>query len=156
MIYFIQSQESFEDGPIKIGYTDDPDLRSRLRDLQVGNPYELKVLGVIAEGDYTLEKELHDRFSDTRLQGEWFKCSISLQGFIKRNSRGYYWGKSDHNNWDSKTVKKAKARHEQVLPQIVKMRKEGMTLKCIAESVNYSEATICTLLQQCRRDGLIV
>jgi hypothetical protein len=47
LIYFVQAHSKYEreGGAIKIGFTSDPDLRTRVCDLQVGNPYPLQVLG---------------------------------------------------------------------------------------------------------------
>lgn len=65
-IYFIQSGE---DGPIKIGYSVDPDRR--LPQLQTGNPRGL-ILRHIIPGDRSVEHQLHTRFEPARIRGEWF------------------------------------------------------------------------------------
>ena len=78
MIYFIQQGE---DGPIKIGFSEDSP-ENRLMSLQAGNPNELNLVLVI-EGDIIVEKSLHEIFKDTRLRGEWFSFSHSLDSFIK-------------------------------------------------------------------------
>lgn len=68
MIYFIQDTLTCH---IKIGFTDgDPD--ARLRALQTGNPNPLVLLGT-SQGDLEDEQDLHRRFSEWRVQGEWFK-----------------------------------------------------------------------------------
>lgn len=100
MIYFIQSIESqvysrlLKQGPIKIGFTDDPDLRSRFHQLRTGNPYPLRVLGVIVDGTREAERVIHREFQSQRLEGEWFRCTTALSNFIYRYSSGYAWGKS--------------------------------------------------------------
>lgn len=76
MIYFIQMGH---DGPIKIGQSDDP--FGRLKDLQVGAPYKLHLVAVTkcvpnSEGD------IHARFANIRLNGEWFKPDQALLDFI--------------------------------------------------------------------------
>jgi hypothetical protein len=61
-------------------------------DLQIGNPYPLRVLGVIAAGTYQNEGLIHRHFEDSRMQGEWFRYSARLQSFIKRYCTGYTLG----------------------------------------------------------------
>ena len=43
---------------------------------------KLSLLGII-EGGRSLEKDLHKRFSDQRVKGEWFKPSPDLLMFIE-------------------------------------------------------------------------
>ncbi len=68
MIYFIQDSATLN---IKIGYTS-TSAGERMRQLQTGNPSQLVLLGVI-EGEQTDERNLHVRFADFRVAGEWFK-----------------------------------------------------------------------------------
>lgn len=63
---------------IKIGKSNDPD--KRLYSLQTSNS---KVLSIVATLDcesqteaFKLEKQLHSKFSEFRLKGEWFNISI--------------------------------------------------------------------------------
>lgn len=56
-------------GTYKIGIANDP-LR-RLTQLQTGHPSKLSIL-LLLKGSTQLEKELHQRFSTKRIQGEWF------------------------------------------------------------------------------------
>lgn len=58
------------DGPIKIGRSYSSDFR--LRDLQVGNPYELQLLGTVLETDTLNEQTEHQRLHTHRMRGEWF------------------------------------------------------------------------------------
>lgn len=67
MIYFIQQGT---DGPIKIGFA--ADCERRLDALQTGNPHDLHLLAVMG-GDINREKELHQRFAEGNLRGEWFQ-----------------------------------------------------------------------------------
>lgn len=76
MIYFIQNTETKH---IKIGYSDN--VRRRLSDLQVTSPHELSIL-TICEGDIELEKELHNKFNDYYVRGEWFNPSEELISYI--------------------------------------------------------------------------
>ncbi|WP_329390153.1 GIY-YIG nuclease family protein [Streptomyces sp. NBC_01716] len=54
---------------VKIGTTSN--LRSRLKGLQTGSAYELRVLWSFG-GDVRLEEYLHRRYGELRLEGEWF------------------------------------------------------------------------------------
>jgi DNA-binding XRE family transcriptional regulator len=76
MIYFIQNTETKH---IKIGYSDN--VRSRLSDLQISSPHELAIL-TICEGGIEVEKELHDKFNDHYVRGEWFNPSEELISYI--------------------------------------------------------------------------
>jgi hypothetical protein len=78
-IYFISSDD-VPDYPIKIGYARDPEMR--LLELQVGNPYTLKILGHI-EGTCRHEYWLHHEFAKSRLQGEWFSRTPELMKRIE-------------------------------------------------------------------------
>lgn len=76
-VYFIQEGE---DGPIKIGWAKDP--RRRLASMQSGNPRRLHLLGAIKTKRRLLERELHDRFIEDHLTGEWFSPSSELLALI--------------------------------------------------------------------------
>ena len=81
IVYFIQSGE---EGPIKIGTTSE-DIKKRVAGLQTGNPYKLKILKVIS-GGRELEQEIHERFFDIRMMGEWFYPSQLLLDYIENGS----------------------------------------------------------------------
>lgn len=68
--------------PVKIGRASDID--SRLRSLQTGSPHELRVL-LVLEGD--VESELHVRFKDDRINGEWFRWSKKIESFISEKNK---------------------------------------------------------------------
>lgn len=53
----------------KIGASNNP--MRRIKTLQTSNPYPLRLV-VMFEGDESLEKQLHERYANRRLQGEWF------------------------------------------------------------------------------------
>lgn len=76
-IYFIQQGE---DGPIKIGYSTNP--RKRLDKLSTASPYPLRMLKIVPGGP-ALERQLHNRFSHSQLEGEWFKPTEELLEFIQ-------------------------------------------------------------------------
>lgn len=65
-VYFIQDGR---DGPVKIGYSSDPERR--LAQLQTGNPRALELRHVIP-GDRVLESDFHRRFEPARIRNEWF------------------------------------------------------------------------------------
>lgn len=78
-VYVIQGDPGT---PVKIGRA--VDVMARMRGLQTGNPSQLRLLAVIPDifgepdedderyPEDSLEWQLHQRFKDCRLQGEWF------------------------------------------------------------------------------------
>lgn len=76
-MYFIRSENG---GPIKIGYSRDPE--GRCDQLQTGHPYRLRVIARLP-GDRALEHQLHVRFSTIRLCNEWFDSSPELLTFVQ-------------------------------------------------------------------------
>lgn len=82
MIYFLKS----ETGPIKIGSVKSKvGLLMRLRALSVSNPHNLQLLAVM-HGNVVIERRLHNRFSKSRLKGEWFQATPDLLHFIDEHS----------------------------------------------------------------------
>lgn len=77
-VYFIEAPDL---NRIKIGKAVDPE--KRLATLQVGSPVQLKLIAKIP-GGCSLERELHDAFSDARLDGEWFTFTKDIQDYIKQ------------------------------------------------------------------------
>ena len=75
-VYFVQAVDG---GPIKIGISFDP--TSRLRSIQTGSHSKLIVIGTIP-GGRRKERELHERFREFRLNGEWFRAESALLDFI--------------------------------------------------------------------------
>ena len=78
MIYFIQCGEN---GPIKIGYTQ-ADPKHRLKQLQIGCPYKLKLIFVYQDNDRESESDIHAEFEDYRMRGEWFLPTGRIYDFI--------------------------------------------------------------------------
>lgn len=72
LVYFIQGVHG---GPIKIGLAQDPE--QRLKSLQAGCPYLLRITHTI-EGGRRRERQLHLRFAECRLGGEWFEATPEL------------------------------------------------------------------------------
>lgn len=75
-VYFVQAGAS---GPIKIGYSKAPERR--LQQLQVSHPEPLRILATVP-GTKGMEGELHARWNQFRLEGEWFSPHASLLAFI--------------------------------------------------------------------------
>lgn len=78
--YFIQAVGG---GPIKIGFTSRTP-NERLAALQTGSPVELRIVGLL-HGNR--EREMHERFKDDRLHGEWFNPSRHLVVFITNEAQ---------------------------------------------------------------------
>ncbi|MFJ1562502.1 GIY-YIG nuclease family protein [Streptomyces mirabilis] len=64
---------------VKIGWSDDPERR--LRGFQTGSPVPLQLLAVF-EGGHYVEAELHRRFADKRVHGEWFDLGPDPVGVV--------------------------------------------------------------------------
>lgn len=77
MIYFIQAVGS---GHIKIGLA--RDVKKRIRGLQTGSSYLLRIIGIIDAPD-SLEKELHKKFAKFKIKNEWFRPDPELLAYIK-------------------------------------------------------------------------
>lgn len=73
-IYFIGSRTS---GPVKIGFSGQSDLKSRLSQLQTSSPEHLEILGSFS-GYIKNEKKVHDFLAPHRLRGEWFEREAAL------------------------------------------------------------------------------
>lgn len=61
------------EGPIKVGRSVTATIR--MRELQVGNPTELFLLGTTIETDTLNEQTEHRRLSEHRIRGEWFNIT---------------------------------------------------------------------------------
>lgn len=76
-IYFIQGVSG---GAVKIGVANDP--KKRLADLQRTSPIQLRIVAA-RPGDIFQERELHERFAEHRLHGEWFEPCDELVALIR-------------------------------------------------------------------------
>lgn len=76
MIYFIQAGEN---GPIKIGSSDNP--VERMAQLQTANAAKLKLLWTHT-GDATREQKIHKLFRDEKIRGEWYNPSQKLMASV--------------------------------------------------------------------------
>ena len=68
-VYFITMNTGGE-CPVKIGYSSDID--KRLSALQTASPYTCEIVGKLA-GDFSLEREIHSKFRQYNMRGEWFR-----------------------------------------------------------------------------------
>lgn len=82
-VYFIQAAA----GPVKIGFSLRP--LGRLPALQIGTADTLTMLRVI-EGDLATEAEMHARFADLHIRGEWFHYHPDMR------TVGVAWTKPAH------------------------------------------------------------
>lgn len=80
-VYLIQAGVN---GPVKIGQSDDP--MARLAQLQTSHYEKLRLVGLILDGS---ESELHAKYADQRLNGEWFTASAELLAEVTLTAESY-------------------------------------------------------------------
>jgi len=78
VIYFIAEDDT---NYVKIGYCK-ASPETRLQQLQVGNVRKLRIVAS-CEGTLGAETELHLRFKDSLVRGEWFRPTAELDAMIK-------------------------------------------------------------------------
>ena len=78
-VYFIKCGEF-----VKIGVSSDP--LKQLRNLRIGNPFELELLNHIP-GNEALESALHEKFADLHHRYEWFHFRGELREWIEAETR---------------------------------------------------------------------
>lgn len=75
----------------KIGYSENP--TARLATLQTGCPYPLTLAATVV-GGVEQERQLHQDFSEYRLQGEWFQYNKFIQSYFgvvsSKHARVYF------------------------------------------------------------------
>lgn len=74
VVYFVGARTS---GPVKVGFTTDRIVLSRLSQLQTGSHEELVVLGKV-DADPTVERAIHNLLSSHAVRGEWFEREPAL------------------------------------------------------------------------------
>lgn len=77
---FVYLMQQGVDGPYKIGFTQNNPVR-RIKQLQTGNPEKIRLVSQFA-ASVAVEAYLHGKFSDLRLQGEWFKPDSAILGIF--------------------------------------------------------------------------
>jgi hypothetical protein len=85
MIYFIYDSVN---NVVKIGKSHEESLYSRLASLQTGNVTKLDLLGVMT-GYTEKEAELHLKFDEYRIRGEWFEYNEEIKNYIETNKIEY-------------------------------------------------------------------
>lgn len=74
-VYFVRCLDR-----VKIGYSQHP--QKRFGKINNDAPAKCELLGFVSADDFA-EAELHKRFEDLRVHGEWFLTSASLLAFIE-------------------------------------------------------------------------
>jgi hypothetical protein len=74
LVYFIGDECT---GPVKIGFTSRSDPQQRLKELQTGSHYNLKLLGY-RDGTMDTEQKIHSFLSLHKIRGEWFDRTPAL------------------------------------------------------------------------------
>jgi hypothetical protein len=77
-IYFLLVEHA---DAVKIGWTRDKSLKTRMRHYYTYCPLNVDVLKVIP-GSMMYERALHKRFTQIRMRGEWFRYTEELKSFI--------------------------------------------------------------------------
>lgn len=80
-VYFIQ-EAGFLEGAVKIGVSYNPERRLKI--LQTGNPRPLRIIALIEGGGKAAEADLHKRFANDRMEGEWFQWTPELGKLIDK------------------------------------------------------------------------
>lgn len=78
-VYFMQA---VKDGSIKIGASIHPEIRRK--QIRYQKKQDLRILGIIPSGGYELEKELHEKFRERNIKGEWFKPSDEIIEYLEQ------------------------------------------------------------------------
>lgn len=81
-VYFIHNEDSMA---VKIGCA--KNVQRRLATLQTSSPSDLKLLGTIKAESFRcameLEENLHEKFKDSRIRGEWFHLDSLVTDYLK-------------------------------------------------------------------------
>jgi len=92
-VYFIVQEDDEGDfhpdinTPIKVGIS--TNIKTRLSNLQTGNPNRLFLLGWITTIEYKkLEKELHQQLIGEKIRGEWFELDSHIVIEILKQNNG--------------------------------------------------------------------
>lgn len=109
-VYFIGDGEGY----VKIGFT--AQLHGRLAELQSGNARPLTVLKY-CRGGLVEERELHRRFAEHRVRGEWFRLAPEIVEHIN----SLPWPDEPEDEPPAPEVKPEKAR---VVPPYVRIQQE--------------------------------
>jgi hypothetical protein len=72
-VYIIQSEIG---GYVKIGFSVSAQAKERIKQVQQGLPFRVKVIKILDNCTYETEKNLHKKYQKYRIRGEWFNESI--------------------------------------------------------------------------------
>ncbi len=67
---------------VKIGFSETHPDQSRLAELQIASPHELRLIGLI-EGTMRDERRLQARFARHRIRGEWFRRAEEILAYFR-------------------------------------------------------------------------
>lgn len=72
-VYFIAENENGNYGNLRVKIGISINIQRRIRQLQTGSPYDLKLMGWIEpRNDRDLEKQLHQKYAPVNTHREWF------------------------------------------------------------------------------------
>ena len=108
LTYFLKCHEF-----VKIGRT--CNLKPRVDDLQVGNPYDLEIIGVT----FKAESNLQEKFEHLNHKREWFHLTTELKDYIAKNAacpdeEGNFEEPEKHYDFDVIAVGKSKEQQERI------------------------------------------
>lgn len=78
-IYFLLAEGT---DAVKIGYTHDFEMKSRMQQYHCHSPYNFDLLKILP-GTMIEERNIHKRFVKLKIRGEWFKYTEELKEFIE-------------------------------------------------------------------------
>lgn len=79
-VYFLEA-DLVKRVALKVGWTAKQDAISRIRDLQVGCPVQLKLIATVP-GYRDDERWYHQHFAPVRIHGEWFELTPSVYSLV--------------------------------------------------------------------------
>jgi hypothetical protein len=111
-IYIISGNNAY-----KIGESKNPE--KRLKQLQTGNPWRLKLIKIYEDIDYAylIEQILHKKLDFYNVGGEWFQCDIEkiykiIDNTLDSLNANDYWKFYEHGNKYEKTYVKERRKIE--------------------------------------------
>ena len=108
MIYFIRCQLT---KLVKIGYTNQDEVAERLKNMQVGSPGELLIVGAMA-GYFTEERVLQGKYADKHVRGEWFALTDEDLAKEPLEQPGYIQAGRENDAWQEARFKEAAINNE--------------------------------------------
>jgi len=84
-VYFIACNNEF----VKAGFARFS-VDERLKELQTGCPYDLKVIGVLHAARARAERWFHHAMREDRVRGEWFKLTDRVRLMIHNVNKGFW------------------------------------------------------------------